>query len=96
MKIRVLGLIVARGWELCSAESLACADLFLGQINEISSAVSPRAAHRRSVIAPDANGISKIATIADSITTVRKGSAHVARLPLTTAARRRGQHEGHA
>ena len=37
MKIRVLGLIVARGWELCSAESLACADLFLGQINEISS-----------------------------------------------------------
>ena len=48
------------------------------------------------MIAPDANGISKIATIGDRITTVRTCSAQTARLPLTTAPRRRGQDEGHA
>eukprot|EP00966_Prymnesium_polylepis_P319676 7376107-Prymnesium_polylepis.1 len=43
--------------------------------------------------APHPIGISKIATVADKITIVRRGSAHAARLPPTTAARRRGQDE---
>ena len=46
------------------------------------------------VIAPQQVGISKIASITDRITVGRRGSAHARRLPLTTAARRRSQHEG--
>ena len=85
-----------------SCDSIGRMSVLCGDFESAVHPVLPcRALERRrgwllaaTVIAPQQVGISIIASITDRITIGRRGFAHARRLPLTTAARRRSQHEG--